>query len=44
MIYSESRATIERLIGDDSIEIIAEVYKDDGRLVAGLFMQKARRK
>ncbi|EKN66036.1 hypothetical protein BABA_17372 [Neobacillus bataviensis LMG 21833] len=37
MIYTDRYGAITKLIDDENYEIIAEVYKEDGRLIAGLF-------
>jgi hypothetical protein len=37
MIYTDRYGAISKLIDDENYEIIAEVYKEDGRLIAGLF-------
>lgn len=37
MIYTDRYGAIYKLINDENYELIAEVYKEDGRLIAGLF-------
>jgi hypothetical protein len=39
MIYSDIPYQIHRLEHDPSYEIIAEIYKEDGRLIAALFKE-----
>lgn len=37
MIYTDRQGAISKLIKDKSYELVVEVYKEDGRLIAGLF-------
>jgi hypothetical protein len=37
MIYTDRHGAISKLIDDRNYELIAGVYQEDGRLLAGLF-------
>lgn len=37
MIYSDRNGMLFKLKNDKNFEIIAEIYDDNGRLIAGLF-------
>ena len=36
-VYTDSQHLINKLKRDDNFSLIVEVYKDNGRLIAGLF-------
>jgi hypothetical protein len=40
-IYTDSQRTIKKLEADTAYKRIAEVYKPNGKLVAGLYVQRA---
>lgn len=41
MIFADRRGMLKKLLDDKDFEIIAEIYAENSRLIAGLFQKKA---
>lgn len=41
MVYADRQGMIKKLLDDENFEMVAEIYSDNRRLVAGLFQKKA---
>lgn len=41
MVFADRRGMLKKLLDDDSFEMIAEIYNENRRLIAGLFQKKA---
>jgi len=41
MVYADRQGMIKKLLADENFEMIAEIYNDNRRLIAGLFKKKA---
>lgn len=41
MVFADRQGMIKKLLDDKNFELIAEIFNDDRRLIAGLFRKKA---